>query len=764
MTVPANLNRVDYTGTGSAGPFTVPFPFYDASHLTVLQTDALFNQTTLTGWTATGAGGPSGAVTLAAACPVGSTLTIMRIVPLTQITSIKNQEAFFPEVHEQEMDLLAMADQQLDEAMDRTLRLPAGLSGVDMTLPKPDPGHALVWNAAGDGLENAGAASATLQQDLADSADVAKGDEMIAVKQPFTGAVARTQHDKNTDSQNVNDYASIQHAVTASAGLPLVFQGVCGINADLIGLGSVGKVINQGATFSNYTVKECFPDYLFDKANSKLKSFFKNRSNLLYPKVVITGDSLSYNHQDFDATARAEANDCYPGMNSWAFGLRDALIREDDFFKHGDEIPYLLGTGPSALYGNGQAQFFSPFNGRIQCFRATAQTQEIKLAFKHFGPENKIYLWLLKNPTNTGCSFRVDVGVATQVPLWNTGGTNASDPYQGCELHFLEVPNVPNNGLWQSITLTDFVGTATVPHATNREVFLCGISTSFVKVSLTGKGSQSSKWLADNLAERVTNYAPDLTIITIGANDPWSGNPQGLQTVQEYQTNLNTIIEGIRSANPRAQILLISPPLTSESIIPNATMQRYINKARETAYLKECAFIDTADLFSSVPTTVYRFDSIHFSKKGNEILLRKIVDLLGLKCSYPGMLDPSFSVGDYVYKYPEIPFSRFYANWNGSSFVLTKLSKPEPYFTPIINVEKLNNYTLKVRTSISTALLSYISIHQFDANGLEKITASPQNYFDGYVLFQLRKQDGSQLTEDDWTTYATSLKFIVECS
>lgn len=208
MTVPANLNRVDYTGTGSAGPFTVPFPFYDASHLTVLQTDALFNQTTLTGWTATGVGGPSGAVTLAAACPVGSTLTILRIVPLTQITSIKNQEAFFPEVHEQEMDLLAMADQQLDEAMDRTLRLPAGLSGVDMTLPKPDPGHALVWNAAGDGLENAGSASATLQQDLADSADVAKGDEMIAVKQPFTGAVSRTQHDKNQEWVSVLDFGA----------------------------------------------------------------------------------------------------------------------------------------------------------------------------------------------------------------------------------------------------------------------------------------------------------------------------------------------------------------------------------------------------------------------------------------------------------------------------------------------------------------------------------------------------------------------------
>jgi hypothetical protein len=301
MTVPANLNRVDYTGTGSAGPFTVPFPFYDASHLTVLQTDALFNQTTLTGWTATGAGGPSGAVTLAAACPVGSTLTIMRLVPLTQITSIKNQEAFYPEVHEQEMDLLAMADQQLDEAMDRTLRLPAGLSGVDMTLPKPDPGHALVWNAAGDGLENAGVASATLQQDLADSADLAKGDEMIAVKQPFTGAVARTQHDKNAEWITPEDFGAlggsnddtlffqnaIDHLNASGGGVlrltkPTYTCSTVTINSSNITIEGNGSILNKKSGSSSYLL-------IFTGTN-KLSPV----ENILIKNLTLIGDPSVY--------------------------------------------------------------------------------------------------------------------------------------------------------------------------------------------------------------------------------------------------------------------------------------------------------------------------------------------------------------------------------------------------------------------------------------------------------------------------------------
>jgi hypothetical protein len=44
--------------------------------------------------------------------------------------------------------------------------------------------------------------------DLADTTDPAKGDALVGVKQPFTGAVARTQHDKNAESITVKDFGA----------------------------------------------------------------------------------------------------------------------------------------------------------------------------------------------------------------------------------------------------------------------------------------------------------------------------------------------------------------------------------------------------------------------------------------------------------------------------------------------------------------------------------------------------------------------------
>lgn len=604
----------------------------------------------------------------------------------------------------------------------------------------------------------------------ADGTDGADGADGASNYTPTgTGATERSISGKLQEFISISDYPTVQQAVTAAAGKSLIgHPGTVAISSDLTGLSSVKNFINNGVTFSNYAIKEFFPDEVFAKAENKLKSLFPQRLSTAgnYPTVVITGDSLSYNHQDFDATARAEATDCYPGMNSWSFLIRDALLRNDKFFKHADEVPYLLGDGPANLGNFDTGPYISPFNGRFQLFRATAQAQKIRFVHRHYGPQNKLYAWFCKNPSSAGCSFRIEVGSysssLTQVDVWNTGGTTLADPYQGRELHFVEIPNVPNDGSWQYITLTNFIGTSASPHSTHRDVIFCGFSSSFVNVKLTGKGSQSSKWLADNLAARVTTYAPDLAIIIIGANDGWAGNPQGLQTVQDYQTNLNTIIDGIRAAKSTAQVLLISPPLTNESVVTNATMRRYISKAREVAAIKNIAFLDLEEFFASTPPSVYRFDSIHFSKQGNEMLARKIASMILPSSDIEsGYLEPTFSVGANQYAYPESPKTRIYAPWNGSAFPLTVLST-DSALSPVVSVTKENDYTIRVTFGLSIKIVTNVNIRQFDANALQKITVSPQNYYDGYMLFQLRKQDGSQLVAGDWTTYSSSLKFIIE--
>lgn len=58
----------------------------------------------------------------------------------------------------------------------------------------------------------------TLRKELGDASDVLKGDALLAVKQPYTGAVARTQHDRNKDYVFVTDFGAKGDGVTDDTG------------------------------------------------------------------------------------------------------------------------------------------------------------------------------------------------------------------------------------------------------------------------------------------------------------------------------------------------------------------------------------------------------------------------------------------------------------------------------------------------------------------------------------------------------------------
>lgn len=53
-----------------------------------------------------------------------------------------------------------------------------------------------------------------LNLNLGDTADTAKGDALLGVKQPLTGSIARTQHDKNLDVVSVKDFGAVGDSIT----------------------------------------------------------------------------------------------------------------------------------------------------------------------------------------------------------------------------------------------------------------------------------------------------------------------------------------------------------------------------------------------------------------------------------------------------------------------------------------------------------------------------------------------------------------------
>jgi len=117
MIVQAISNEVTYIGTGSVGPFTFSFNFYEDTDLVVTIIDLLGVHTILAlnaDYTVTGAGSDTGgSITLTVALTNDYTLTIVRTLPIEQDTSLPNQGPYFASAIEAALDYIIMVCQQL---------------------------------------------------------------------------------------------------------------------------------------------------------------------------------------------------------------------------------------------------------------------------------------------------------------------------------------------------------------------------------------------------------------------------------------------------------------------------------------------------------------------------------------------------------------------------------------------------------------------------------------------------------------------------
>lgn len=171
MTVSSDNNRNDYIGNDSTNIYSYTYRIFLESDLvlTVKET-ATDIETTLvltTDYLVAGEGDESGSISLVDAAQdwlsaggnldTGYTLTIRRVLPVTQETDLRNQGQFFAESHEDQFDKNVMVSQQQQEEIDRTLKSPETLpaSEFDQTLPSDltTANSTIVTNATGDGWD-----------------------------------------------------------------------------------------------------------------------------------------------------------------------------------------------------------------------------------------------------------------------------------------------------------------------------------------------------------------------------------------------------------------------------------------------------------------------------------------------------------------------------------------------------------------------------------------------------------------------------------
>lgn len=158
MTVYTTNGVVQYIGNGTTKSWPVTYRFFKNTDLVVVKRTVSGTSVPLllnTDYTVTGAGGATGG-TLTTLNPLdnGEFLTITRILPVVQATDLRNQGAYYAEVHEDEFDYLTMLIQQVSDGDSRALKHPndqehyeaEGRRIVDLEDPKnPQDAATMGW-------------------------------------------------------------------------------------------------------------------------------------------------------------------------------------------------------------------------------------------------------------------------------------------------------------------------------------------------------------------------------------------------------------------------------------------------------------------------------------------------------------------------------------------------------------------------------------------------------------------------------------------
>lgn len=183
MTINTQTNVVVAQGNGATNPFSYNFLIPLAADAEVIYTDATGASTILNPaqYTITGIGNPAGGTVTypIVGSPIanGTSLTIARILPLVQATTLSNQGNQYPAATEGALDYEMMALQQVSNQSGRALVAPI----TDATAPGPLPGIAqransfLGFDSLGNPIAGAvsGAPVSTAMQPVVAAATVA---------------------------------------------------------------------------------------------------------------------------------------------------------------------------------------------------------------------------------------------------------------------------------------------------------------------------------------------------------------------------------------------------------------------------------------------------------------------------------------------------------------------------------------------------------------------------------------------------------------
>ncbi|MCW4577162.1 SGNH/GDSL hydrolase family protein [Bacillus pacificus] len=466
-------------------------------------------------------------------------------------------------------------------------------------------------------------------------------------------------------------------------------------------------------------------------------------------KLVVTGDSLSYNRYDFMPDPVYNGYECLPGIRSWSFMLHDAIHENDKWFVRSEDLLYRF-SNPITVSRNGAADYTFGFSGRYTKFAGMGVNEEITFSYKHANTKsNMIVIYLPMNPGTTACTFDVYLN-GNKVTTFNTYGreTNGTlKDYQGLGLKPIVI-NAPAGEY--DIKFSNFNN---VHGGDYNEIQVYGIGSKYSPIYLTGSGSKTSAWLLENLQERVIKYEADVVMIIIGAND------KKLDTPENFERNLNSIIEKIKAWNVRSKIILMVPP--NESTVTESTNKRFADIIRKVSDKRKTFLFDVEKTFRNFNSRLeWQYDSIHLNKRGNTYLANAIIANF-----FPSLIHDSTMINSNVFysggnSYKNSPVIKGAASFffDGDKFVIYNKTPDKS----VVSVGKVNNSTIRVNFKYNISKMNFINqmavCGQFGDAG-KKFQVYYNGCNDHYIEYTITKVDGTAITADDWTT--ANMKFWI---
>ncbi len=217
--------RIQYVADGELNAYEFPFVIFNPSDINVYFNDRVQDSDT---YTVTMSKNTEGGEVSFETPPVsGTIITIVRNLAIKRTTTFQEGGALRAKVLNNEFDYQMACQQQIADSLNRSMVLPpyAVDTDVDLTLPTPSAGKAIVWNKDGTNLENSAVkinelestlkgykesaeSSATVATEKAsiasDKADVATEKAQIATEKAQE-AVSTLDSKANKDMDNLTD-------------------------------------------------------------------------------------------------------------------------------------------------------------------------------------------------------------------------------------------------------------------------------------------------------------------------------------------------------------------------------------------------------------------------------------------------------------------------------------------------------------------------------------------------------------------------------